>query len=325
MILVTGATGFVGRQVVASLKEAGLGPIRCLTRRLIPAQSVLGAGVEIYEGDVTDPQAVQRAMDGVQRVIHLVAVIREKSPDQTFINVNYLGTRNVADAARISGVSYLVHVSANGAQRAPRYRYAFSKWLGEQEILRSGIPCTILRPSILFGPGDEFFNILAAVVRLFPLVPVAGHGDNRFQPIAVTDVARCVVSCLQTNDLGHPLDLKFQGRIIPIGGLERFSYNQLLDIIADTIGVRRRKGHVPVPLMRWMSRIMGFVLPRPPMTSEQLSYMGVDNIAALDSVEQEFDFTPVLLRERLDYVRDISTKDAVRIGLGRMPLTVRDH
>ena len=317
MLLVTGATGFLGRRVVRALQEAGHSPLRCLLHRSPRGDGALPAGVEIARGSVQDPGSLAAAMDGVDAVVHLVGIIRERRPSSTFDGVNHGGTRNVAEAAKAAGVKHIVYVSALGARDDARFAYARSKWLGEQEVISSGVPYTVLRPSILFGEGDEFFNTLAALVKMVPVVPVAGSGANRFQPIAADDVARCVATAVLQE--GH------YGRVAEIGGPRQYTYRELLRVVAATLGVRRLRVHVPVPCMRIAAAVMEGVLPRPPVTREQLRYLDLDSVADEDSVEREFGFAPQPLEEGLGYIRSLRLRHAMAMLLGVMPKQVRDH
>ena len=200
MILVTGSSGFLGRNVVKALRTRGES-VRCLVRSPSRAGVVTSYGVELAYGDILDPPSLKNAMKGVDAVAHLVAIIREKGRS-TFDLINRQGVGNVVAAAREEGVRHVVHVSAIGVQENPAYPYLNSKWQGEQEVIRGGVGYTIIRPSILFGPGDEFINTLAGVVRAFPVVPVAGNGRVRFQPISVEE-AGGIVSAVAGNPALH--------------------------------------------------------------------------------------------------------------------------
>jgi NADH dehydrogenase len=315
-LLVTGATGFVGRHLVAALQGAGYAAIRCLTHRHA-APFAPGVGVDLVAGDVRVRDSLDRAMEGVDLVVHLVATIQERPGGVTFTNVNHLGTRNVVEAAKKAGVRRLVHQSAVGADPDPARLYSRSKWLGEQEVIGCGIPFTILRPSIIFGKGDEFLNTLAAVVKLFPVVPIAGSGTNRFQPISVQDVARCLVQVVSQEE--------YIGRTVEIGGPRQYTYRQIVDLLVQALSVRRKLVRVPVGPMRPIAGAMEAMLPRPPVTREQLKYLDIDNVAQGESVEAQFGFTPQSLEEGLDYIRDLGWREALAINLGRMPRHVRDH
>lgn len=314
-VLVTGATGFIGRYLVAALVEAGFG-VRAMVH-LGRERIVARPGVEVVHGSVTAPDSLRHAVERMDAVVHLVAVIRERPPDVTFQRINVEGTRAVVRAAREAGVRHLVHLSALGAQDTPPLRYLYSKWQGEQEVRSGGVPFTILRPSIVFGEGDEFFVTLAGLVRAFPIVPIAGQGANRFQPIAVTDVARCVVQCLQ--------DARHVGHLYDIGGPELLTYDDIITLLARVLGVRRRRVHIPLPILRVQAAVIERLLARPPITTEQLRYLDIDNITDPDSVQRQFGFAPLPPSAHLTYVRQVTAVDGLKIVLGRMPRRLRDH
>ncbi len=313
MILVTGATGFVGRSVVKALRTRGR-DVRCLVRSPARARRISDYGVELARGDVTDPESVARAMVGVDAVVHLVAIIRERGK-RTFDLVNRQATETVAREARLAGVKHVVHVSAIGAQDNPAYSYLHSKWQGEQAILSGGAPYTILRPSILFGEGDEFINTLAGMVKALPIVPVAGTGRALLQPISVEEVGAIVAEVA-----GNP---RFTGRTIELGGPQRLSYDEIVDVVKRTLGVRRLKVHIPLSLIFPAIRIMELVIPNPPATTNQLRMLALDNVTDQPPVESVFRIKPRTLEGNVGYVRSISYLEALRIALGFMPGRIR--
>ncbi|MDE2861660.1 MAG: complex I NDUFA9 subunit family protein [Chloroflexota bacterium] len=313
MILVTGATGFVGRNVVRALRTRGR-DVRCLVRSPGRARRIVDYGVELAYGDVTDPPSVARAMDGVDAVVHLVAVIRERGR-RTFDLVNRQATETVAYEARLAGVRHMVHVSAIGAQEDPAYPYLNSKWQGEQAVLRSGVVYTIIRPSLLFGEGDEFVNTLAGMVRAFPIVPVAGTGKTVLQPISVEEVGAIVAEVA-----GDP---RFGGRTIEIGGPQRLTYDEIVDVVKRTLGVRRLKVHIPLSLMFAAVRVMEAVIPNPPATTNQLRMLALDNVTDEPPVESVFRIKPRTLEGNVGYIRTMSYLEALRVALGFMPGRIR--
>jgi len=278
MILVTGPTGFVGRRVVEALTSGGH-PVRAL---------------------VHTPSAV----------------VRERG-NLTFGRINYDGTRNLLEATASAGVRRIIFVSAIGAGPDPAVPYLHSRWMAEQEVERSPVSHTIVRFSVGFGEGDEFFNVLAAGVKLSPLVPVAGDGKSGFQPIAVEDVARCLVAAYEDEDTA--------GRTMEAGGPEHLTYNDMLDLIAETLGSRIVKVHVPVSLMRPAVAVMEALAPRPPVTRQQLKMLALDSATELDSVKKAFGFSPRPVSGNIGYVTRIGLRDAVKINLGFMPAGIRDH
>jgi NADH dehydrogenase len=233
-------------------------------------------------------------MSGVEKVVHLVAVIRE-SGGQTFEGVIRRGTERVAAAAKLAGVKKLVYVSAIGAQDNPTYPYLHAKWWAERAVASSGIKYTILRPSIVFGEGDEFINALAGLVRYNPIVPVAGNGKAKFQPIWVEDLVTCTVACLDED--AH------DGETLEVGGPEHLTYDEMLDIVKQTLGKSRLKAHVPLALMRPLAQVMEWVLPKPPVTQEQLKMLALDNTTDTDSVMRSFGVQPRRLADSLDYIK----------------------
>ena len=315
-VLVTGATGFLGRRVVTKLLEHNY-PVRCLVHspgreRIFPPEAV-----DVYYGDIADANALTSACRGVQQIVHLVAVIRERG-SRSFDAVNRAGVANLVAAAQAAGGGqHFIQVSAVGAANDPTYRYLFSKWQGERAVADSGLPYTILRPSLIFGAGDEFLNSLAALVRLFPLVPVAASGRNRLQPIHVDDVAQCIALTLGRQDL--------RGRAVDIGGPEQISYNDIVRTVARAMGKRRGRLHIPLWLMRLNVAAMQVVMRHPPLTTEMLKMLRVRNVAEVGTVAETFGFAPRRLAGNIDFVRQVTFKDALKINLGSPPAHIRDH
>ena len=302
--LVTGATGFVGREVVKTLRSRDV-EVRCLVHSP-GSERVLGSGLDVHYGDVRDPAALRAAFYDVDAVVHLVAIIRERG-SLTLDGINHRGTANVVEAASAAGVGHFVHQSALGARDDPTYAYLYSKWQGEQAVVGSGLPYTILRPSVIFGPGDEFVNLLASLVKAFPLVPVPGRGRNRFQPLAVEEMARCIADTPGRDDL--------VGKTVELGGPEHLSLDDLVDAIARACKVRRLKVHVPLPAMLLAIRILGVVTSRAPATPDQLRSMAIPNVAGLDTVERTYGFRPRPLAGNIDYVKRIRLRDALKTAL----------
>ena len=315
LVLVTGATGFVGRLVVRELQDHHH-RVRCLVHTPGRDRLFSDRSVEVQYGSVTDPAALAETFYNVEVVIHLVGIIRQ-GRRRSFDQINRQGVANVVAAAKETGVKHFIEVSAIGATNNSTYSYLYSKWRGEQEVANSGLPYTILRSSIMFGVGDEFLNVLAGLVRVFPLVPVAGSGRNRFQPIAAADVARCVVLAVDREDL--------KGKTIEIGGPQQLSYNEIIGAVARTLGKRRLYFHLPVWLMYLATSVMQRLQPRPLITTDQLRMLSLRNVAELGVVEQTFGFTPRPLEGNIDYVRSVGFWDGIKIAFGSMPNQIRDH
>jgi NADH dehydrogenase len=278
---------------------------------------VRGKGVEVMKGDVTVEGSLAKPFEGVDAVVHLVAVLREQRPWITYQRINVQGTANVVAAAAKAGVKHIVHVSALAAQNNPKYPYLQSKWESEQAVKAGGVPWTVFRPSIMFGPGDEFLTTLAGLVKALPVVPMPGSGDAAFSPIHVEDTSRCIAIAVREE--------KRRGKEYEIGGPDVLTYADMIDILKRKLGARRVKAGIPMPIMRPQVKLMEALLKRPPATSQQLQMLNVDNTADPKSVVKHFGFEPRRLEDNLDYLRDITYGEAVRIVLGRIPRRLRDH
>ena len=306
LVLVTGATGFLGQRVVRELL-ARRHQVRCLIHSPGKERVFDHRAVEIHYGSVMNPDALKQAFYDVQSVVHLVGIIRT-GRGATFDGIHRQGTANVAAAAKDAGVRELIYVSAMGATSDPAYPYFYSKRQAELEVINSGLNYTILRPSVIFGEGDEFLTALAGLVRLGPITPVIGGGKNRMQPVAADDVARCVAASVGDSTLRR--------KTINLGGPDRLSYNALLDEVALAMGKRARRVHIPTPLVWPAVAIMERILPRPPVTTGQLKMLSIRNVSEGPDLERSFGFTPKPLRGNIDYVKEVTSGDALRMTLG---------
>jgi NADH dehydrogenase len=306
LVLVTGATGFLGRQVVPELL-ARRHQVRCLIHSPGKERLFDHGEVEVHYGSILNPESLSQAMYGVQSVAHLVGIIRS-GRGASFDLVHRQGTANVVEAAKDAGAREIIYVSAMGAAPDPKYPYLHSKQQGELRVTSSGLDYTILRPSVIFGEGDEFMTALAGLVRAGPVTPVIGSGKNRMQPVAVKDVARCVAA-----SVGNSL---VKGKTINLGGPHRLSYNDLLEEVALAMGRPLRRVHIPTALVWPAVSVAQQLLPRPPVTTTQLRMLGVRNVAEGRDMELAFGFTPTPLRGNIDYVNAVSFGDALRMTLG---------
>ena len=314
-VLVTGATGFLGRRVVPELQEHHH-QVRCLVHTPGRERVFAPRSVDIHYGSVLDSNALAAAFYDVEAVVHLVGIIRRRR-GLTYDLINRQGVANVVAAAKESGVKHFVLVSAIGAADNRSYSYLYSKWQGEQEVVKSGLSYTIIQSSIMFGAGDEFLNTVAGLVRVFPLVPVVGSGRNRLQPIAVEDMARCIALAVDREDM--------KGKTIEVGGPRQVSYNEIVAIVARTIGKRRLRVHFPVWLVYGLAKAAQGLVPRAPVTTDQLRMLPIRNVAEPDVVERTFGFTPRVLEGNIDYVRSVGLRDGIDILTGYMPSRIRDH
>ena len=294
MILLTGATGFVGSHLSQALAEKNY-KVRALVRKTANTQKLQALGFEIAYGDVTESASLLAALKDIDNVIHLVAIIEEKK-GATFEKINWRGTENVVEAAKEVGVKKFIHMGALGTGPFEKYPYSYTKWQGQQAVEKSGLDYTVLRPSIIFGEGDGFVTVLAKVIKRAPVVPVIGAGKTRFQPIWVGDIVRCVLEILKNG--------RFSKRVIDVGGARILSYEEIVDEIMKALSVKRVKLHLPPGLAKLGAKTLKSLGLPVPVTPEQIDLLELDNVAEPNSVERWFGFKPKALEaEHIRYVR----------------------
>ena len=286
-IFVTGATGFVGRAVIPALRAHGYA-VRCLVRRGSELDLRGLEAIERVEGDVLSPAALESDMAGCDTVVHLVGIIREEPATlSTFERIHTQGTINVLEAAAATGVRRYLHMSALGVRRGAQARYHRSKWAAEEAVRASPIPWTIFRPSIIYGRSDQFVNMLAAMIRRYPMVPVIGSGQQRLQPVPVEQVAEAFARAVELETAVK--------QTYEVGGANAVTMVQLVDLIGAALGRPRvRKVHVPIGLVRAVTRLM-HRLPGFPLTPDQLVMLAEDNVCDPQPFHSAFGLPPVPL------------------------------
>ena len=301
VVLVTGATGFIGRAVVGELLKHNYA-VRCLVRTPGSERMFSDKSVEIYYGDIRDENSIVSACHGVEFVINLVSTISPGRGSDMF-STNVVGvTKLVSAIENVGSVKRLVHVSVLGANDNPRERYFFSKWKGDQEVKRARTSHTIIRPSVITGASDRFSNLLGSLVRLFPVVPVVGHGRNRIQPMVVEDFAYCIVASLGRNDL--------EGKIIEIGGDIHLSINEMIDCISDAMGMRRIKIHFPFWVSGLFCSLMNIIMTKPLLNRELARMLSNRNVTDIGVAKSVFGITPKAFSEGLHHLTDMNVKNA---------------
>ena len=294
-VLVTGATGFVGREVLQHLHGH---TIRILGRKVMTA-SLAGFRrrfeTEAHPGDIADAASIEGCCDGVEAVIHLVGIIREIGAN-SFQRVHEQGTRHLLAEARRAGVKRFIHMSALGTRPDARSRYHQSKWAAEEAVRQSGLDFTISRPSVIYGAQDEFVNQFVRLATLCPVLPVVGSGQHRLQPVPVEIVGSCFGRALS-----EPASI---GRTLDVCGPDALTLNDLLDAVMAAVGRRRLKFHIPLPLARLAAGGMELLLARclhlpPPLTRDQILMLQEDNVGDPKPVCELFRFQPISFREGL--------------------------
>jgi NADH dehydrogenase len=275
-VLVTGGTGFVGTSVVNRLLQRGHA-VAVLARDPRKTRNRFNHPVETVSGNVLAPASLAAAAAGQDAIVHLVGIIHEKG-DQTFDRMHREATEIVVGAARAAGVKRYVHMSAMGSGEDSPSQYGQTKAAGEKAVRASGLDWTIFRPSIVFGPGDGFVSLLAPIVRMNPgFIPVIGPGTTKFQPVAISDVARVFADALEKPET--------VGKSFEVGGPQVFTLNDIYREIAAAVGKPGKRlvhfplwyGRILAGVFEWLAR--RGVFQDPPLTRDQLRSLSCDNAA----------------------------------------------
>jgi uncharacterized protein YbjT (DUF2867 family) len=288
LVTVFGGSGFVGSQIVRALAKSGW-RIRVAVRRPHLAHNLRMLGdvgqIEIVQANIRMPASVARALEGAEACVNCVAVLYEAGR-QKFQSLHVMGARNIAEAARANGIEASVHISALGASPQAHSRYGRSKAAGEAAVREMLPSTTIVRPSIVFGQEDHFFNRFAAMATapspISPPLPLIGGGHTRFQPVFVGDVAAAVAAALA--------DPAARGRTYELGGPAVHTFRELMELMLAEIHRQRTLLPIPFALARpigWagdallaVREVLGF-LPEPPITSDQIRMLRDDTVVSV--------------------------------------------
>ena len=278
LVTVFGGSGFLGTQAVRAMAKKGL-RIRVAVRNPGRGYKLRMLGdvgqIEVVQANVRAPASVARALAGAEACVNLVGVLYETGR-QKFQSVHAMGARNIAEVAAAVGITRFVQVSAIGADADSPAKYDRTKAMGEAAV-RELIPsAAILRPSIVFGPGDGFFNRFAQMAALSPVLPLIGGGETKFQPVFVGDVGAAVHACV--------IDPATEGRTFELGGPATYTFKQLLELVSRETGRSPLLLPLPFPLARLAGLggdLFAAVSPfAPPLTSDQVEMLRSDNVAA---------------------------------------------
>lgn len=296
MILVTGATGFIGHHLVKHLVEAQH-PV-CGLIRPSPRERSFAPGLKMHivAGDLNDLPALRVALYHATHVVHLAGVWDETGHD-TFESANLQGTRNLIDAMKEVDVKRLITVGSIAAHTHSAYPFMRVKAQMDDIVEASGLDYTILESSAVYGPNDDWTETITLALRRFPFFfPIPGDGRVRLQPLLVSDLARCILICL-AND-------KTSRKVFTVGGPQQMTYDELVTIIMQAGQRSRRKRYLPpASAARWSNFMRGFIGGRTLYTKTQLDLLSIDRTTNLDAVSFQFGFTPARMANSLEYLR----------------------
>jgi len=265
VLLLTGATGFVGRPLLRRLTAAGE-PVRCLVRdpRRLGSDRVR---VQIALGDLADPPSFRNAMRGVRTVVHLAGAIRDQ-PAGSIEELNGIATWRMVQAAERAGVEHFVFMGSLGAASHDRTRYLRAKALSERAVLASDVRHTVLAPSLYYAPGDVFLTLLERMAMVLPVVPVSGRGHALFQPIWAEDVADAIAAVIAGAGNGRE---RYE-----LAGPQTLSYRQVVEIALRAAGRTRPLVSVPTPIVSRALRVVEtFMKSRAPATWDEAELLEV--------------------------------------------------
>jgi uncharacterized protein YbjT (DUF2867 family) len=291
VIFVTGGSGFVGGHVAHELRGRGLA-VRCLVRDPRKAAKLAAWGCELSEGDMTDPAALRRSVDGAETVIHLVAI--RQGHEEQFRRIMVDGTRDLLAAAKGAGVRRFLLMSALGTSEETKdlVPYYGAKWEMERLVRASGVPHVIFRPSFVFGPDGGILPTFAKLARLAPVTPIIGSGRQRIQPIWADDVAAYFADGVARDDV--------TGRTFELGGPDIVSWDEFWRRLKAARGMRRPSIHVPVSLMRLNALVTERLPGNIPLTRDLLKMLEHgDNVVSNDDAARTFQLPLVPLDDQL--------------------------
>ncbi len=294
MILVTGATGFVGRGLLSRLVEEGR-EVRILLRPSTRTPDLpRGLRMDVTLSALSDFRGLRAAMVGVEAVVHLAGA--ERAGSRHLLTVDVQGTQALVQAAAEAGVQRVVFLSHLGAEPLSAYPLLRAKAQAEESIRRCGIPYTILRTALLHGRGDHFTTWLAMQLALSPLVfPIPGDAATMLQPLWVEDLVTCLVDALD--------DPATRNQVFEIGGPEFLSLRTVVQLVMQETGIQRLLLSTRPPYLRAAARALQRLLPRPPVNDLWLDHFAVSRMAELSTLPRVFGLQPSRMELRLGHLR----------------------
>jgi NADH dehydrogenase len=298
MILVTGATGFVGYRLVKTLVNQGK-RIRCLIRGDTPKINVLDKGIEVVKGDIRDKDVVNNVVKGAKQVVHLAAALQNPDP-KVIYQINVEGTKNLVQSSMQYGIEQFVFFSTLNVILPVKNQYSESKLEAEGVIQESGLNFTILRPSIIYGKDDNgTIAKLINSVKTKKIIYLLGNGEYKLQPVYIDVVVDAICKVLDN-------PLLFKRRKLFIAGKDIVSYNEIVDVISNIIGVQRLKIHIPLSLLKVIIKVTSILNKKRVQLEDKLKTYPFDKVVNKTLEKDIFPVQTISLKEALSkYISDV--------------------
>ncbi|HSM70601.1 MAG TPA: NAD-dependent epimerase/dehydratase family protein [Anaerolineales bacterium] len=304
MILVTGATGFIGQVLVRQLTETGQ-QVRVLLRPSpVSPRLPKGVPVEVAVVSLNDERGLRAALRGVDHIYHLASAASLGRRGNLF-KTDIEGTRTLVQVAKNADIERFIYLSHIGADRASAFPIHKAKGIAEEHIRKSGVPYTIIRSSVVFGPGDHFTSTLSTLIRAAPgILPIPGNGRSLLQPLWVEDLVTCLVWALQNPDMTD--------QTYDIGGGEYFTLRQILEILMGVLHTRRLIVPLSPPYMRALFVTLDAFTPGFNVPTYWIDYVAVNRTCPVENLPRTFGLMPARFAYRLDYLKRKSLSERIQ-------------
>ncbi len=304
MILITGGTGFIGRRLIQRLVESEQ-QVRILVRPSPSSPNLpRGVPIDVAVTSLNDPRGLRAAMVGVDTVYHLAGV-EHRGAYADLMSVDIQGTRAVSEAAADAGVERFFFLSHLGADRASAYPLPKAKAIAEEFVRRSGIDYTILRAGVVYGPNDGFTTSLARLLYGLPYIfLIPGDGRTLLQPLWVEDLVTCLIWALDDDGT--------RNQMYEIGGPEHLSLVQVIEIMMQTLDIRRTLVRTRPPYLRALTVLLESVFPALPVSVYWLDYLATNRTCPLDTIPRIFNLMPGRFAQHLDYLQNVDWRRSLR-------------
>lgn len=294
MILVTGGTGFIGQVLIRQLINSGQ-QVRTLIRPSTSSPRLpKGVPVDVVVASMTDMNGVRAAMRDVDVVYHLVGG-ESKGSAANLTDSDVYSTQVVSQACSEAGIGRLLYISHIGADRASAFPVMKAKGLAEGIIKSSGVPYTILRTGLVFGPGDHFTETLKSVLKKYPLLfALPDRGFSGIQPVLVEDLVTCLIWAIEQNS--------FRNQTFEISGSESFSFRQIVELMLQKLGIKKWLFGIDSSYLRWITLTLGSINPLFPMSTLWIDYLAESHTCQLDAMTRMFGILPARFSQKIDYL-----------------------